>query len=121
MPHDLTIKTAPLPVKPTGTLVIYAADGGQPDGLGAEIWAATGLDWGKVSTAAGFKGKQGQVLDIIAPRGVDAERLLVLGSGKPADSDGAPTTPGPIAVDRSPASSSASRPKGRQLFLMGRT
>ena len=92
MPHDLTIKTAPLPVKPTGTLVIYAADGGQPDGLGAEIWAATGLDWGKVSTAAGFKGKQGQVLDIIAPRGVDAERLLVLGSGKPADSDGAPTT-----------------------------
>ena len=92
MPHQLEINTASLPVKPTGTLVIYSADGGQPEGAGAAIWAATGLDWAKVTKAAGFKGKPGQMLDILAPDGIDADRLLVLGSGKPADSDAVPTT-----------------------------
>jgi len=92
MPHLIEIKTAPLPVKPTGTLVIYSADGGKPEGAGAAIWAATGLDWAKVTGAAGFKGKQGQMLDILAPAGLEANRLLVLGSGKPADSEAVPTT-----------------------------
>jgi len=92
MPHQLTIKTAPFPAKTSGALVIYAADGGQPEGIGAEIWAATGLDWDKVSATSGFKGKQGQVLDLIAPQGIDAQRLLVLGSGKPADGNATPMT-----------------------------
>src|SRR5688572_12683538 len=92
MPHELIIKTAPFPVKATGALVIYAADGGKPEGLGAGIWKATGLDWEKVSAASGFKGKQGQVLDLIAPRGVEADRLLILGSGKPADGNAGPAT-----------------------------
>src|SRR5690606_14321476 len=92
MPHQLEIKTAALPVKPTGTLVIYSADGGQPEGAGAAIWAATGLDWARVTKAAGFKGKQGQMLDILAPNGVEADRLLVLGSGKPAESEAVATT-----------------------------
>ena len=85
MPHELEVKTASLPVKPTGALVIYSADGGKPEGAGAEIWAATGLDWGRVTKAAGFKGKQGQMLDILAPQGIDADRLIVLGSGRPAE------------------------------------
>jgi leucyl aminopeptidase len=92
MPHEIEIKTASLPVKSTGTLVIYSADGGKPEGAGAAIWAATGLDWAKVTSAAGFKGKQGQMLDILAPDGVGADRLLVLGSGKPAESEAVPTT-----------------------------
>ncbi len=92
MPHQLEIKTAALPVEPTGTLVIYSADGGQPEGAGAAIWAATGLDWAKVTKAAGYKGKQGQMLDVLAPNGIEADRLLVLGSGKPADSEAVPTT-----------------------------
>jgi leucyl aminopeptidase len=92
MPHELTIKTAPFPVKATGALVIYAAEGGRPEGIGGQLWAATGLDWEKVSAAAGFKGKQGQVLDLLAPTGVVAERLLVLGSGKPADGNAVPMT-----------------------------
>jgi leucyl aminopeptidase len=92
MPHEIEIKTASLPVKATGTLVIYSADGGKPAGAGAAVWAATGLDWAKVTNAAGFKGKQGQMLDILAPAGVAADRLLVLGSGKPSESDAVPTT-----------------------------
>ncbi|MDP1731954.1 MAG: leucyl aminopeptidase [Devosia sp.] len=93
MLHELTIETAPFPVGATGTLVVYAADGGNPEGVAAQIWAATGLDWARASAAVGFKGKQGQVLDIVAPPGVDAERLLVLGSGKPpADAEIVPAT-----------------------------
>ena len=82
MPHELVIKTAALPAKPTGTLVIYAAEGAPPAGVGATIWSATGLDWARVAAIAKFTGRQGQVLDIVAPAGVGAERLLVLGSGK---------------------------------------
>ena len=84
MTRQLVIKTAAFPVKATGTLVVYAGAGEAPAGAAAAIWAATGLDWTAACAAASFRGKQGQVLDIVAPRGVAAQRLIVLGSGKPA-------------------------------------
>jgi leucyl aminopeptidase len=59
--------------------VIYAAEGEAPAGAAAPIWAATGLDWNQASATGAFKGRQGQVLDIIGQGGT---RLLVLGSGK---------------------------------------
>jgi len=83
MPHALTIKTAGLPARTTGVLVIYAAEGEAPSGAAAAIWTATGLDWKRVSAAANFTGKQGQVLDLVAAQGLDAQRLVVLGRGKP--------------------------------------
>jgi leucyl aminopeptidase len=83
MPHELSIKTAALPVKATGALVVYVAEDAEPTGGAASVWQATGLDWAKLAAASGFKGKQGQVLDLLAPPNVEAQRLLVLGSGKP--------------------------------------
>jgi len=85
MPHELSIKTAALPVKATGALVVYVAEDAEPAGGAASVWQATGLDWGKLTAASGFKGKQGQVLDLLAPPNVEAQRLLVLGSGKPGN------------------------------------
>ena len=82
MPHELTIKTAALPVKATAALVVYVAEDAEPTGGAASLWQATGLDWGKLAAASGFKGKQGQVLDLLVPPNLDAQRLLVLGSGK---------------------------------------
>jgi leucyl aminopeptidase len=82
MPHDLAIRTAPLPPEHgPGALVIYAGEGEAPAGAAAAVWANSGLDWAAVSTAGGFRGKQGQVLDLL---GVPAlgRRLLVLGAGK---------------------------------------
>ena len=79
---NLVLHVAPLPLVPAAIVVLYTAEGMPPRGHAAEIWAATGLDFGRVSTAAGFAGKQGQVLDIAAPEGVGADRLLVLGTGK---------------------------------------
>jgi len=83
MPNRIEINTVALPLKATGTLVVYVAEDAAPAGAAADVWAATGLDWQKVSAAANFKGKQGQLLEVLAPNGVDADRLLVLGSGKP--------------------------------------
>ncbi|HEY4201465.1 MAG TPA: leucyl aminopeptidase [Devosiaceae bacterium] len=82
MSQTLVIKVAALPAEPTGTLVLYAAEGAAPVDAGAAIWLATGLDWQAVSAAAAFQGKQGQVLDLVTPHGVEARRLLILGSGK---------------------------------------
>jgi leucyl aminopeptidase len=85
MSQSLTIKTAALPAKPADTLVIYVAEGASPAGAGATVWSATGLDWTKVSAAAKFGGRQGQLIDIPAPAGIEAQRLLVLGSGRMAE------------------------------------
>lgn len=82
MPNRIEIKTAALPLKATGTLVVYVAEDSMPSGGAADVWKATGLDWDKVASAANFKGKQGQLIDLLAPAGVAADRLLVLGSGK---------------------------------------
>jgi leucyl aminopeptidase len=82
MPQVLTLETAALPPKGTDVLVIYVAEGAAPERAAADIWSATGLDWARVSAAAGFKGRQGQVLDLVAPPGLEAQRLVVLGCGK---------------------------------------
>jgi leucyl aminopeptidase len=83
MPHELSLKTAALPVKAAGTLVVYVGEEAEPQGGASAAWQATGLDWQKFTAASGFKGKQGQVLDVLAPPNLEVERLLVLGSGKP--------------------------------------
>ncbi|HEV7274824.1 MAG TPA: leucyl aminopeptidase [Devosiaceae bacterium] len=89
MPLELTIRTAPLPVAPAAAFVIYAPESGAPAGAAGDLWTATGLDWAAIRDAAGFKGKQGNVLDILMPAGLEARRLLVLGSGKPGAANGA--------------------------------
>ncbi|HEX4298989.1 MAG TPA: M17 family peptidase N-terminal domain-containing protein, partial [Devosia sp.] len=82
MPQTITIHTAPLPLVPAGILVLYVAEGAAPRGPSGAAWDATGLDFAEIAAAAGFKGTQGQLLDIAAPRGVDARRLFVLGAGR---------------------------------------
>ncbi len=82
MPHEFHLKTASLSLKATGILVIYVAEDTAPTGGAATAWQATGLDWARVSEAARFRGRQGQALDILVPAGLDADRLLVLGTGK---------------------------------------
>ena len=82
MAHQLQIRTASLPATTDGTLVVYVNEEEGPKGAAADIWKATALDWSAATTAASFRGKQGHVLDIIAPAGLKASRLLVLGAGK---------------------------------------
>lgn len=85
MSQNLTIKTENLSAKSAGTLVIYASGGPKLAGEGKKLWDKTGLDLAKLSATAKFTGKQGQVLDILAPANSTADRLLVLGAGKSGD------------------------------------
>jgi leucyl aminopeptidase len=85
MAHQLQIKTASIANDAEGALVIYVGEGEKPSSTGAGIWAATGMDWARATEAAGFKGKAGHALDLIAPPRLKANRLIVLGSGKAAD------------------------------------
>ena len=82
MAQQLQLKISSAQPKGAGALVIYVAEDAGPEGRAAEIWAATGLDWQATAATAAFRGRQGQVLDLIAPAGLTANRLLVLGSGK---------------------------------------
>jgi len=83
MSQELTITTAPLSGAAAAVTVIYVAEGQAPAGAAADLWVRTGLDWAAVSAGAQFKGKQGQLLDLIAAPGVG--RLMVLGAGKGGD------------------------------------
>ena len=89
MPQELVIRTADAPVSSGATLVIYVGEDAAPTGGAGAVWQATGLDWTRVSTAAGFKGKQGHALDLTAPAGLEVDRLLVLGIGRAAPPAGA--------------------------------
>ena len=73
----------------TGTLVVGAVDGGTL--LPAAVKADKAVD-GALTRALGFsrfKGKPNQMLEVLAPAGVKAARIVVVGLGKPGDLDGA--------------------------------
>lgn len=86
MPKRLAISLRSGQPQSSDTIVIYVAEGSGPEGQGAAVFAATGADWAKLTEATGFEGKQGQLVDVVAPAGLNAKRLLILGSGKPQDS-----------------------------------
>jgi leucyl aminopeptidase len=78
MPQSLEIRTSPFGAVNAAFIVCYVAEGSAPSGRAADLWSATGLDWVETANAFGFKGKQGQALEIVSAGG---KRLLVLGSG----------------------------------------
>jgi leucyl aminopeptidase len=82
MSQTLVIKTAALPIDSAALVVIYAGEGMPPRGSAAEVWTKTGLDFERIASSTGFKGKPGQAIDIAAPNGLEAKRLLVLGAGR---------------------------------------
>jgi leucyl aminopeptidase len=72
----------------TGTLVVGATDGAQLLPAAVKADKASG---GSITRALGFsrfKGKPNQMLEILAPAGVKASRIIVVGLGKPGDIDG---------------------------------
>src|ERR1043166_1907026 len=76
---------APIATPTSGVLVVFA------DGevrLGPKTRAALGSAADLVARAARsekFTGKNGSVLDIVAPGGLKVSRLIVIGTGKAAD------------------------------------
>ena len=75
----------PIAAPAGGVLVVFADDGVN---LGAKTKALLGSAADLVARAAKserFTGKSGSALDIVAPAGLKATRLIVVGAGKAAD------------------------------------
>ena len=82
MPDAVKVGFVPFSAAPRGILVVFCDDALK---FGAATRKALGATAGLVTRAAAtnqFKGKSGSTLDILAPEGLKASRLIVVGAGK---------------------------------------
>jgi leucyl aminopeptidase len=85
MADSLRIKFGPIAAPRAGVLVVFCDDGLR---IGSATRAALGPAVALIERVAGienFKGKLGSTLDIVAPADLKADRLVVVGLGKPKD------------------------------------
>jgi leucyl aminopeptidase len=68
-----------------GTFVVSAAEGQDLDGAAAQIDKKTKGALSRAMAVARFTGAKNQTLELIAPPGVDADRVLLIGLGKAAN------------------------------------
>jgi leucyl aminopeptidase len=68
-----------------GALVFGAIDGGKLTATGAETDRKVGGALKRAIKASRFSGKKGQLLSVLQPKGVNADRIVLVGLGKPAD------------------------------------
>jgi len=68
--------------KETGALVLLAAEGPDLDATGKRYDEVTGGVLAKAFKAANFKGKAGEVVQVLAPSNIGYSRMLVFGLGK---------------------------------------
>src|SRR6202011_3063785 len=82
MPDAVKVGFVPFSSAPRGVLVVFCDDTLK---VGPATRKALGAAANLVKRAADtneFKGKSGSTLDILAPEGLKAERLIVVGAGK---------------------------------------
>ena len=81
--HDrLEIVFAPLADEPKSTAVVLASDGATLGKTAAELDKRSGGAVHRAAKAAGFKGKSKAVIELLAPHGLETDRLIMLGTGK---------------------------------------
>ncbi|WP_342642509.1 leucyl aminopeptidase [Rhodoligotrophos ferricapiens] len=74
------------PARPkTGTLVVLASEGAGLASFGSSLDAESAGTISRAMKAAGFDGKRDKLLDILAPSGLEIDRVIVAGIGKPQD------------------------------------
>ena len=71
-----------------GAVVLGTTEGGPLSGRAAEINKAAGGALKRAWDSSRFTGKSGQVLEVLAPAGLDSTRLMLVGLGKAACFDG---------------------------------
>jgi leucyl aminopeptidase len=84
MPEAVKVGFVPFSAPARGIVVVFCDDQLK---LGAATRKALGKAADTVKRAAAtnqFKGKSGSALDILAPEGIKAQRLIVIGTGKPS-------------------------------------
>jgi leucyl aminopeptidase len=78
----LKLEFAPLSTPPKGVLVVFCDEGLKFGTATRQVLAETGDLVSRAAAAERFKGKRATTLDIVAPSGLEASRLVVVGVGK---------------------------------------
>ena len=69
----------------SGTLVVFGRKDGALEGTAAEVEERTGGALSRALAASRYDGSRGDVVEILAPSGLGASRVLLMGIGKPAE------------------------------------
>jgi leucyl aminopeptidase len=85
MPDSIKINFAKLPAAPEGILILFAGEGGTLGPSAEALLAPAGDLLTRAAAAERFEGKAGSALDLVAPAGLKATRLIVAGVGKPGE------------------------------------
>ena len=81
----MNISFADISLGKPGALALVVTEGANPAGVAAELDRKIGGAIKRAMKSSQFTGKAGSVLEIVAPHGVAASRILLLGVGKLAD------------------------------------
>jgi leucyl aminopeptidase len=85
MSGDLKLEFAPFSISPKGVLVLFCEEGVKLGSAARKAIEPTGDLVTRAAAADRFKGKNGSVLDIVAPSGLEVPRLVIVGVGKLRD------------------------------------
>ncbi|HEY2445129.1 MAG TPA: leucyl aminopeptidase [Rhizomicrobium sp.] len=78
----MQISFVPLSVSVKGALVLGVGETGTFSGKTAEVDRRSGGALGRAMGVSKFSGNAGQILEIVAPAGIDASRIVLAGLGK---------------------------------------
>jgi leucyl aminopeptidase len=104
MPGDLKLAFAPIEMPAKGVLVLLCEEGVKLGVAAHRLLGPAGDLIERAAAADRFKGKNGAVLELVAPAGLTVSRLIVVGVGKARDLAGKDLVKlGGIAMGRIPA------------------
>ncbi len=85
MSDAVKVGFVPFSAASRGVLVVFCDDALKFGTATRKALGAAANTVKRAATANQFKGKSGAALDIPAPEGIKADRLIVVGTGKPSD------------------------------------
>jgi leucyl aminopeptidase len=85
MSDSIKINFAKLPAAPEGIVILLAGEGVTLGPSAEALLAPAGDLLTRAAAAERFEGKAGSALDLVAPAGLKASRLIVAGVGKPGE------------------------------------
>jgi len=79
---NITFKAPELPK--SGALALFTATASKLEGLAGAVDEATGGALARAMKGSRFDAEQGEVVEVMAPQGIGASRVLLIGLGKPS-------------------------------------
>jgi len=83
MAEPLQVQFAPSSQTPSGTLILLAGEELALGGIARAINERSKGALLRAAAAAGFTGKAKTVIELLAPAGIDSQRVLLVGAGRP--------------------------------------